>query len=150
MVGAKFQTLKRACQVASPASVRHARQRALQLLGGSHRTRWIALLSVLVPLSFVLVQCGRAPSAGTLAANVQASSGDSFDDRFPKPQFRDRFPTASESLVQRTSLDAPPKRIEVYDNSHIMGAHALGGMIVAGPEGFEKGEYRKFIPLSRQ
>ncbi len=109
MVGAKFQTLKRACQVASPASVRHARQRALQLLGGSHRTRWIALLSVLVPLSFVLVQCGRAPSAGTLAANVQASSGDSFDDRFPKPQFRDRFPTASESLVQRTSLDAAPK-----------------------------------------
>jgi len=41
-------------------------------------------------------------------------------------------------------LDAPPKRIEVYDNSHIMGTNALGGMIVAGPEGFEKGEYRKF------
>jgi excinuclease ABC subunit C len=41
-------------------------------------------------------------------------------------------------------METPPKRIEVYDNSHIMGAHALGGMIVAGPEGFEKGEYRKF------
>ena len=41
-------------------------------------------------------------------------------------------------------LDGPPKRIEVYDNSHIMGTNALGGMIVAGPEGFEKGEYRKF------
>jgi excinuclease ABC subunit C len=41
-------------------------------------------------------------------------------------------------------LDAPPKRIEVYDNSHIMGSNALGGMIVAGPDGFEKGEYRKF------
>src|SRR5258708_740921 len=109
MVGAKFQTLKRACQVASPASVRHARQRALQLLGGADRTRWIAPFSGLVPLSFVLVQCGRAPGAGTLAANVQASSGESFDDRFPKPQFRDRFPTASESLVQRTSLDAAPK-----------------------------------------
>jgi excinuclease ABC subunit C len=36
------------------------------------------------------------------------------------------------------------RRIEVYDNSHVMGAHAVGGMIVAGPEGFEKGEYRKF------
>jgi excinuclease ABC subunit C len=41
-------------------------------------------------------------------------------------------------------LETPPRRIEVYDNSHIMGAHALGGMIVAGPDGFEKGEYRKF------
>jgi excinuclease ABC subunit C len=41
-------------------------------------------------------------------------------------------------------LEAPPTRIEVYDNSHIMGTNALGGMIVAGPDGFEKGEYRKF------
>jgi hypothetical protein len=55
---------------------------------------------VFVPLSFVLVQCGQAPGAGTLAANAQGS-GDNFDDRFPKPQFRDRFPTASESLEQR-------------------------------------------------
>ena len=54
-----------------------------------------------VPLSFILVQCGQAPGAGTLAANVQGSSGDNFDDRFPKPQFKDRFPTASESLEQR-------------------------------------------------
>ena len=45
-----------------------------------------------------------------LAANSQASSGDSFDDRFPAPQFRDRFPTANESFVQRQSADAPPKR----------------------------------------
>ncbi|MGD0847955.1 MAG: alpha/beta hydrolase [Bradyrhizobium sp.] len=62
--------------------------------------RWIAILSVFVPLSFILVQCGQAPSAGTLAANAQGA-GDNFDDRFPKPQFRDRFPTASESLEQR-------------------------------------------------
>jgi hypothetical protein len=55
---------------------------------------------VFVPLSFVLLQCGQAPGAGTLAANAQGS-GDNFDDRFPKPQFRDRFPTASESLEQR-------------------------------------------------
>jgi excinuclease ABC subunit C len=41
-------------------------------------------------------------------------------------------------------LDAPPRRIEVYDNSHIQGTNALGAMIVAGPDGFEKGEYRKF------
>jgi len=36
------------------------------------------------------------------------------------------------------------RRIEVYDNSHVMGAHAVGAMIVAGPDGFEKGEYRKY------
>src|SRR3954464_9846074 len=41
-------------------------------------------------------------------------------------------------------LDQPPRRIEVYDNSHIQGAHALGAFIVAGPEGFEKAQYRKF------
>ncbi len=42
------------------------------------------------------------------------------------------------------SLDAPPERIEVYDNSHISGANAVGGMIVAGPDGFQKNQYRKF------
>jgi excinuclease ABC subunit C len=41
-------------------------------------------------------------------------------------------------------LDAPPRRIEVYDNSHIQGAHAVGAFIVAGPEGFAKNQYRKF------
>ncbi|ODN71472.1 UvrABC system protein C [Methylobrevis pamukkalensis] len=41
-------------------------------------------------------------------------------------------------------LDAPPRRIEVYDNSHIQGSNPVGGMIVAGPEGFVKGQYRKF------
>ncbi|HEY7991257.1 MAG TPA: excinuclease ABC subunit UvrC, partial [Stellaceae bacterium] len=41
-------------------------------------------------------------------------------------------------------LEAPPRRIEVYDNSHIQGSNAVGGMIVAGPEGFMKNAYRKF------
>ncbi len=41
-------------------------------------------------------------------------------------------------------LEAPPERIEVYDNSHISGTNAVGGMIVAGPEGFQKSQYRKF------
>jgi excinuclease ABC subunit C len=41
-------------------------------------------------------------------------------------------------------LDGPPDRIETYDNSHIQGSHALGAMIVAGPEGFRKNAYRKF------
>ncbi|MBL9073677.1 excinuclease ABC subunit UvrC [Tabrizicola sp.] len=47
-------------------------------------------------------------------------------------------------LAEAFDLDAPPQRIEVYDNSHIQGAHAVGGMIVAGAEGFLKSQYRKF------
>jgi excinuclease ABC subunit C len=41
-------------------------------------------------------------------------------------------------------LSDPPQRIEIYDNSHIQGTNALGAMVVAGPEGFIKGQYRKF------
>jgi excinuclease ABC subunit C len=47
-------------------------------------------------------------------------------------------------VCEAFGLEAPPERIEVYDNSHIMGTNAVGGMIVAGPEGFQKGQYRKF------
>jgi len=49
-----------------------------------------------------------------------------------------------EGVATAFGLEGPPKRIEVYDNSHIQGAHAIGAMIVAGPEGFQKSEYRKF------
>ncbi|WP_394689953.1 excinuclease ABC subunit UvrC [Hoeflea sp.] len=49
-----------------------------------------------------------------------------------------------EGLAETFSLPRPPRRIEVYDNSHIMGTNAVGGMIVAGPEGFVKNQYRKF------
>jgi excinuclease ABC subunit C len=47
-------------------------------------------------------------------------------------------------VAETFALDSPPERIEVYDNSHIMGTNAIGGMIVAGPEGFQKSQYRKF------
>jgi len=47
-------------------------------------------------------------------------------------------------LAEAFELPAPPARIEVYDNSHIQGAFAVGAMIVAGPEGFMKNGYRKF------
>jgi hypothetical protein len=108
MVGAdpKFQIIDRADRVISPVTQRDAQP---------HRWRWIAVASLFVPLSFVLVQCGKAPSAGMLAANAHATNtsttaGDSFEDRFPQPQFNDRFPTASESLVQRQVALAPPQR----------------------------------------
>ena len=47
-------------------------------------------------------------------------------------------------LAEAFDLDAAPSRIEVYDNSHIQGAHAVGAMIVAGADGFLKSQYRKF------
>jgi excinuclease ABC subunit C len=49
-----------------------------------------------------------------------------------------------EGVADVFGLEQPPRRIEVYDNSHIQGAHALGAFIVAGPDGFEKAQYRKF------
>ena len=52
--------------------------------------------------------------------------------------------TLLRGLAEAFDLDAPPTRIEVYDNAHIQGSDAVGGMIVAGVEGFLKSQYRKF------
>ena len=49
-----------------------------------------------------------------------------------------------QGLAERFNLNAPPRRVEVYDNSHISGTNAVGAMIVAGPEGLIKNQYRKF------
>jgi hypothetical protein len=111
MVGAnpKSKIVDFAGLVGLPAAARRVSVRAPQLQIGS-RWRLIALLSALIPLSFILVQCGEAPSAGTLAANAQGAAGDSFDERFPQPQFKDRFPTPGESLLQRQASEAPSRR----------------------------------------
>ena len=53
-------------------------------------------------------------------------------------------------LAEFLELSEAPQRIEVYDNSHIQGSNALGAMIVAGPEGFLKGQYRKWNIKSAQ
>jgi excinuclease ABC subunit C len=52
--------------------------------------------------------------------------------------------TLLDGFAERFGLAETPRRIEVYDNSHIMGTNAVGGMIVSGPDGFVKGQYRKF------
>ena len=106
MVGAnpKFQTVGRGRSTSSAAP-----RRALPL-----QWHWFALAALIVPLSFVLVQCGKAPNADMLAANTDGAKSrtaksktsadrtsiDTFDDRFPTPQFADRFPTTNESLPQ--------------------------------------------------
>jgi len=49
-----------------------------------------------------------------------------------------------EGVAEAFGMEAPPERIETYDNSHIQGSNAVGGMVVAGPDGFMKNSYRKF------
>lgn len=90
--------------------------------GARGRVLRVGLFSALVPLWLTLVQCGKAPNPAALAANSQANvqvvakthaqvaSGDTFEDRFPAPQFKERFPSASESLLQRQMSDFSPKR----------------------------------------
>jgi hypothetical protein len=106
MVGAdpRCQTYARACPATLPGTAAYARR------GRQSRWRCIAIASIFVPLSFVLAQCGRAPNAGTLAANASATTGDNFDERFPAPQFRDRFPATNETLQQRQLSDLAPQR----------------------------------------
>jgi hypothetical protein len=110
MVGADFNTSDGASRVPTPGTSRHARRIAPARRADSDRWRRIASLAALVPLSFVLAQCGKAPGAGQLAANAQASSGDNFDDRFPRPQFKDRFPSANESFQPLKPAEAPANR----------------------------------------
>lgn len=91
--------------------------------GRRGRALRIGLISALVPLSLTLVQCGQAPNPAAFAANSQANvqmvnqavaKSDqqvaTFEDRFPAPQFKERFPSASESLLQRQMSDFSPTR----------------------------------------
>src|SRR5262245_52779050 len=89
-------------------STTHDRAGLAMPFGMSPRCRAIVLLAVMVPLSSLLVQCGKAPPAQTVAANAHAAGGDSFEDRFPAPQFRDRFPSESES-IKWPSRDEPSR-----------------------------------------
>jgi len=100
------------------------------------RWRLVAVAALFVPLSLVLVQCGKAPSAGMLAANTQSAGGDSFEDRFPTPQFRDRFPTEKESLVQRQAPapELPPQRMARAEPSPVRVASIAPTLTLPHPE----------------
>jgi hypothetical protein len=68
------------------------------------RWRRLAMAALVMPLTLALIQCGKAPDAGMLAANTESAkskpAADTFEDRFPQPQFAERFPSANESLPQ--------------------------------------------------
>ncbi|UWQ05232.1 excinuclease ABC subunit UvrC [Aliiroseovarius crassostreae] len=76
-----------------------------------------------------------------LVAGAQRNARESLGRRMAESATQARL---LKGLAETFDLDTPPARVEVYDNSHIQGAHAVGAMIVAGPEGFLKSQYRKF------
>lgn len=76
-----------------------------------------------------------------LVAQAKRNAEEALDRRLAESTTQGKL---LQELAELFELSAPPKRIEVYDNSHIQGTNAIGAMIVAGPEGFIKGQYRKF------
>ncbi|WP_424940837.1 excinuclease ABC subunit UvrC [Aliiroseovarius sp. S253] len=76
-----------------------------------------------------------------LVANAQRNARESLGRKMAETATQAKL---LDGIAEAFGLDGPPHRIEVYDNSHIQGAHAVGAMIVAGPEGYMKSQYRKF------
>lgn len=86
----------------------------------------------------------RAPKAGAFRKPVThalKNARDALARRLSESASQRRL---LEGVAEVFGLDGPPTRIEVYDNSHVQGTHAVGAMIVAGPDGFLKNAYRKF------
>ena len=79
----------------------------------------------------------RAPGARSSSRNAE----EAIDRRLAESTTQNRILA---EVAEMFELPGPPNRIEVYDNSHIMGTNMVGAMIVAGPEGFRKNAYRKF------
>jgi hypothetical protein len=107
MIGAdpKFPAHDRAGMLSCGTIQRSLHGRTASCCLGPSRWRRVAIASLFAPLSLILAQCGKAPNPGALAANVQVSPSDTFEDRFPAPSFRDRFPTATESFEQKLAKD---------------------------------------------
>ena len=76
-----------------------------------------------------------------LMEQASRNAGEALDRRLAERGTQARL---NRELADFLELDAPPERIELYDDSHIQGAKAVGAMVVAGPEGFVKNQYRKF------
>ncbi len=86
----------------------------------------------------------RVPQRGTKSALVEhalANAREALGRKLAEGSSQRRL---LEALAERFQLASVPRRIEVFDNSHIQGANAVGAMVVAGPDGWVKGQYRKF------
>ncbi len=86
----------------------------------------------------------RVPERGTktgLVAHALTNAREALGRKLAETSSQARL---LEGVAERFGLPRTPRRVEVYDNSHIMGTNAVGAMIVAGPEGFVKNQYRKF------
>jgi excinuclease ABC subunit C len=82
-----------------------------------------------------------------LLAQAQRNAVEALERRLAESGTKARL---NRELADFLELSEPPQRIEIYDNSHIQGAKAVGAMVVAGPDGFIKGQYRKFNIRSAQ
>ncbi|WP_134726828.1 excinuclease ABC subunit UvrC [Paracoccus luteus] len=76
-----------------------------------------------------------------LVANAARNARESLARRMAESATQRRL---LDGLAEAFDLPAPPRRIEVYDNSHIQGTAPVGGMVVSGPDGWMKSQYRKF------
>ena len=86
----------------------------------------------------------RTPKRGEkreIVAQAQLNAREALGRKLAETQSQQKIFAAVQKVFD---LPEAPQRIEVYDNSHIMGTNMVGGMVVAGPEGFEKNSYRKF------
>ena len=84
------------------------------------------------------------PQRGTrrrLMSQAQRNAAEALERRLAESGTKTR---TMHELAEFLELPEVPRRIEIYDNSHIQGDKALGAMVVASPDGFEKGQYRKF------
>ncbi|MEO1513209.1 MAG: helix-hairpin-helix domain-containing protein, partial [Planctomycetota bacterium] len=86
----------------------------------------------------------RVPERGekrTLVEHARTNAKEALGRKLSESASQEKLLAA---VAETFDLDAPPRRIEVYDNSHVSGTNAVGGMVVAGPEGFQKAQYRTF------
>ncbi|MEQ1715187.1 MAG: excinuclease ABC subunit UvrC, partial [Hyphomicrobium sp.] len=86
----------------------------------------------------------RVPSRGTksgLVDHALSNAREALGRKMAETSSQGRL---LQAVAERFNLARVPRRVEVFDNSHISGTNAIGAMIVAGPEGFVKGQYRKF------
>ena len=129
-----------------PKSTTYDRAGLAMPFGSSPRWRALALVAVLVPLSSLLVQCGKAPPAGAIAANAHAGSADTFEDRFPAPQFKDRFPSDSESIKWPSRSEiarAEPQRQRTVRTERIAPDPA------PAPSSYRVASYAPTLPLEK-